>query len=85
MTMPGANSGIAQQAADSHDVEKNIFSGEARNEGGERRGNNDPRQNKQRQNNQPRRDIGVQTTPASCKKDLIHHKGEATCWIDNLN
>jgi len=30
MTMPTANSAIAQQTADSHDAEKNIFSGESR-------------------------------------------------------
>ena len=30
MSMPTANGGIAQQAADSNDAEKNIFSGEAR-------------------------------------------------------
>jgi len=28
MIMPTANGGIAQQTADSHDAEKNIFSGE---------------------------------------------------------
>ena len=30
MTMPTANGAIAQQTADSHDAEKNIFSGESR-------------------------------------------------------
>ena len=64
MIMPTANGGIAQQTADSHDAQKNIFT-EARNEETQRgddtrRGNNDPRQKQQgkqqRQNNQPRRD-----------------------------
>jgi tRNA pseudouridine55 synthase len=53
MTLPSANSGIAPQAADSHDAEKNIF---AERSDEQRRGNNDPRHNKPRQNNQPRRD-----------------------------
>ena len=56
MIIPTANGGIAQQTADSHDAEKNIFSDESRNED-QRRSNNDPRHTKQpRQNNQPRRD-----------------------------
>ena len=69
MIVPPDNGAIAQQTADSHDTEKNIFA-EPRNDGerrvddgnrraddGERRTNNDPRPNKQpRQNNQPRRD-----------------------------
>ena len=33
MIMPTANGGIAQQTADSHDAEKNIFSGEPRGGG----------------------------------------------------
>ena len=56
MNLPTAKGGIAQQTADSHDAEKNIFSGESQGDG-ERRGNNDPRHTRQpRQNNQPRRD-----------------------------
>jgi tRNA pseudouridine55 synthase len=70
MNLPTAKGGIAQQTADSHDAEKNIFSYESRGDGqsragdderragdGERRNNNDPRHTRQpRQNNQPRRD-----------------------------
>ena len=69
MIVPTDNGAIAQQTADSHDAEKNIFSGESRGDerraddgerradNGQRRGNNDPRPSKQpRQNNQPRRD-----------------------------
>lgn len=70
MIVSTANSVIGSENAESHDVEKNIFT-EARNDGNSRvgeevrrgddmrRGNNDPRQKhqgKQRQNNQPRRD-----------------------------
>ena len=58
MNVTTANGVIDSQNAESNDAEKNIFT-EARNDD-TRRGNNDPRQNKQgkqqRQNNQPRRD-----------------------------
>src|SRR5215213_9287143 len=58
MIVPPDNGAIAQQTADSHDAEKNIFSGEScGGDDGQRRRNNDPRPNKQpRQNHQPRRD-----------------------------
>ncbi len=65
MTMPTANGVIEQQNAELHDAEKNISAEPRHADDGkrragnedQRRGNNDPRQNKQpRQNNQPRRD-----------------------------
>jgi tRNA pseudouridine55 synthase len=69
MTMPTANHVIAQQTADSHDAEKNIFSGESRGddqrradhgerrvEQGERRADDNNRRadDNRRDNNDPR-------------------------------
>ena len=46
MILPTANGGIAQQTADSHDAEKNIFSGESHGDDngrdGERRAGDGP-------------------------------------------